>query len=221
MWQVYTSFSSCCGGPETGSNRSCSGRVEAKLSAAGSAGRGNRMSKRPEVWACNRSGMKARDSGRGESPKLVPLFLPLATPEKLLKAPFQFLLNPHNLTSAHITHWKHSCQGPQCQPFASPLAILRSYLPSSTTWCVPYLLFETPLLGWSTSLCAGLSPLSPLLAPSPVPPRMLLWPVIGLLLVNAFSLGDSFVPKAYPPPPCGMVQDLISCPAPTLSTGLI
>ena len=46
-------------------------------------------------------------------------------------SPFQLLLSPRSLASAHITHRKHSCQGPRCQPIASPMAILGSYLPSS------------------------------------------------------------------------------------------
>ena len=44
-------------------------------------------------------------------------------------SPSQVFLRSDSLASAHITHRKHSCQG----PIASPMAILGSYHPSSAS----------------------------------------------------------------------------------------
>lgn len=150
-------------GPRTGSNGSCSCRVEARQSEACARGQHEQS---PELGA--RPG-PARDLGEletaAERTEAAPLFtfsFPLQPPGTLLAGVCVHLVlsrsssTPHS-ASAHTTWWRRSCQGPQRQPVASPAVICRSHFPPQPP---PLLCFPAR---WAL-------PASPSLAPSPVPP---------------------------------------------------
>lgn len=130
------------------------------------------------------------DADREESLKLLSNPLPpsLCNPTKVLMPSFQYLLNPHKLTSAHIAHWKHYPR-PSVPPVASPLAISHLDL-----LLISFSLKYNPLAGYLPPHC-----LFGWLHFHATPD--VLWPILAPLLLNTFSLGDSPILKAYLPPP--------------------
>lgn len=146
---------------------------------------------RPGITDDNLAERRAQSCSASPSPSSFPLQTPPTSYPPLPKVAdgfcARFPFNHHNLAFTHITHWKQSCQGSQCQPDGHP------WISSSVLSNLDgLLLFETPPLACCPSLHGGLFSLSPLLAPPPVPPWMLLW-----LCINTFSLRHSSVLQAY------------------------